>query len=287
MPPSSATAYESLSSFKPRDAAQVESEANTKYDIPGYTQRLSSLRGNVNNLQSSLEAVDPSVTGRTTGTFTTEGQRQALVAKERTPILTDLGKQQQALGTEQAGYTNAQSLASGMVSALMNQDQQSYQRLLDQYNAATAAEAAAEDKRRFDLQLADQQAARAASAASSDYSSYFNTPEVSTTSSSSGVAVDPADQQLFNQVFLRSDGTAWGDNELVSDYNATLKSANNGNARDIKKINLYRGTRPDLFGSAPYTPPKPKAAVPAMLAKPTPDSLLGVKPTNNVLGLRF
>lgn len=156
MPPSSATAYQSLQTYKPREAKDVMTEAETKYDIPGYTNRLSSLRGLVGNLQSSVEAVDPSVTGRTTGNFTTEGQRSALVSRERAPILGDLSKQQGALSQEQAGFTNAQNLATQMASALMSQDQTTYQRLLDQYNAATASEAAAEQKRQYEANMAEQ-----------------------------------------------------------------------------------------------------------------------------------
>lgn len=156
MPPSSQTALQSLQAFKPREAKDVMSEAETKYDIAGKKDRLSSLRGLVSNLQSSVEAVDPSVTGRTTGTFTTEGQRSALVNRERQPILGSLAKEQQALGVEQQGFSESQSLATQMASALMNQDQTTYQKLLDTYNATLAAEQAAEQKRQYELNLAEQ-----------------------------------------------------------------------------------------------------------------------------------
>lgn len=39
------------------------------------------------------------------------------------------------------------------------------------------------------------------------------------------------------------------DRALISDYNATLKSANYGNAADKIKIEVYRQARPDLFRS--------------------------------------
>lgn len=154
--PSSATAYQSLSSFKPRSSQDISTEAETKYGIPEATKRVSSLRGLVGNLQSAVEAVDPSVTGRTSGTFTTEGQRQALISKERSPILGDLGKQQSALSNEVADFNTSQGLATQMVQALKSDDQATYQRLLDQYNAATAAEKAAEEKRQYDENLAEQ-----------------------------------------------------------------------------------------------------------------------------------
>ena len=109
MPPSSATAYNSLTAFKPRESKDVMGEAEQKYDIAGRSKRLSSLRGLVGNLQSSVEAVDPSVTGRTSGNFTTEAQRLALVNREQAPILGSLAKEQQALGVEQAGYSDVKT----------------------------------------------------------------------------------------------------------------------------------------------------------------------------------
>lgn len=143
-------AYQSLGS----DTAM--NQAEQKYDVAGSQTRLSALKGIVGNLQSSVEAVDPSVTGRTAGTFTTEGQRSALIAKERQPILGELGKQQTALTSEQGDLTTKQGLAAQMASALLNDDKAKYQRLLDQYNASVAQDAAAEQKRQFEVTKAEQ-----------------------------------------------------------------------------------------------------------------------------------
>lgn len=156
--PSTATAYQSLTDYtKNRPSAQnVLTDAQNKYDIPGFTTRLSNLRGLVGNLTSSAEAVDPSVRGRTAGGFVTEGQNQALVNKERAPILSDLSKQQGALSTEQQGYDTANSLAGGMASAVLTQDQNTYQQLLDQYNAANARDVAAEQTRQFNVDQANK-----------------------------------------------------------------------------------------------------------------------------------
>lgn len=147
---SALTGYQSLGSD------QAMQQANTQYDVGGSQTRLSALKGIVGNLQSSVEAVDPSVTGRTSGTFTTEGQRSALVSKEQAPILTNLNKQQGALTSEQGDLTQKQTLASQMASALLSDDKQKYQRLLDQYNASTAQDAADEQKRQYEANLAEQ-----------------------------------------------------------------------------------------------------------------------------------
>lgn len=153
--PSSATAYSALEKFGQtrRKAPDIMKEAEAKYDIPGFTDRLSRLRSLVGNLTSSVEQVDPSVTGRTSGSLTTEAQRSALVNRERAPILGDLSKQQGALGREQEGFSLASSLADKYGSGLIQEDERSYQSLLDQYNAAQAAEQAAEAKRQFEENL--------------------------------------------------------------------------------------------------------------------------------------
>lgn len=65
-----------------------------------------------------------------------------------------------------------------------------------------------------------------------------------------GVSIPPGMQQLYNQVFVKQGGGMWDDQSLVRDYNATLKSANYGNARDKRKLELYHSVRPDLFGTA-------------------------------------
>lgn len=166
-------ARKSLQAFTPVDSTTALNTANQTYDVGGSQTRLSALKGLVGNLQSSVEAVDPSVTGRTSGTFTTEGQRQALVSKERAPVLSDLSKQQGAYSNEQGTLNQKQGLASQMAAALLSDDKTKYQRLLDQYNMSTAQDTAdeqktqhdaalAEQKRQFDLQLAQPKAGQAA-----------------------------------------------------------------------------------------------------------------------------
>ena len=164
-----------LNSYQALGSDTAMNQADAKYDVSGSQTRLSALKGIVGNLQSSVEAVDPSVTGRTAGTFTTEGQRSALVSKEQAPILGQLSKQQGALTSEQGDLTTKQGLAAQMASALLNDDKSKYQRLLDSYNASTAQDATDEQKRQFEVTKAEQarqfdvstaQAAKAAAAKS-------------------------------------------------------------------------------------------------------------------------
>jgi len=246
MPPSSAQAYQTLTDYGStrKKTEDIYKESQDKYDIGGFTSRLSNMRGLVGNLQSSVEAVDPSVTGRTSGSFVSEGQRQALVSKERAPILGDLGKQQQALGQESEAYNVATGLASQLAGAKISEDQNTYQRLLDQYNAAKTAEAAAEEKRRweaqqaeqvrqFNLQLEESRKAAAASAAAAKAASY-NIGGASAAAKSVAPSVqDQAYQSV--QAYLSQ-----GKQRAESDFAATLASANRGNAMDKLKVQLYR-----------------------------------------------
>lgn len=251
MYPSSAQAFQSLQGFtnSRKSSKDILGEAENKYDIPGYTTRLSKLRGLVGNLQSSVEAVDPSVTGRTSGTFTTEGQRQALVSKERAPILGDLSKQQGALGQEQEGFNTAANLAGTLASTLMKDDDTKYQSLLDQYNATTAQEQQAEAKRQFEenLKFQREQAAAAAKAAGGGGAGGYDIGGLLSSimgggSTGSKAAPSIQDQAYQNaQKFLKLNDT-----QLLSDWLATLKSANNGNAMDKIKIQLYSQARPDI-----------------------------------------
>lgn len=149
-------ASSTLQQFKPLDSQTAITNANQQYDVGGSQTRLSALKGIVGNLQTSLDAVDPSVTGRTTGTFTTEGQRAALVNNERAPILTNLTKEQGATNAAASDLTQKQSLASQMASSLLNDNKSQYQRLLDTYNNSKAQDAAAEAKAEHDQQMAEQ-----------------------------------------------------------------------------------------------------------------------------------
>ena len=95
------------------------------------------------------------------------------------------------------------------------------------------------------------------------------------------VTVKPADQLLANQMFVKADGSLWSDNDLRSDYNATLASARNGNTRDQQKLRLYHSLRSDLFGTQA---PIPLGAVkPATTGTQTSLPISNTVPTSNLL----
>jgi len=238
MPPSSAAAYQSLTAFKPRSSTDVMAESNKQYDVEGSQGRLSALKGLVGNLQSSVEAVDPSVTGRTSGTFTTEGQRQALVSKERAPILSDLSKQQGAFSNEQQNLNTSQSLAAQMASALLSDDQKTYQRLLDQYNAATAAEQAAQQKLQWEQQQAESKR---------QFDAQLQVSKANAGGGSSGAQVNPG-QEFLNYIASQFKANGGAGNNKVSrqtqDAWANAWFAQNGVSKENRQQywNLYNST---------------------------------------------
>lgn len=102
----------------------------------------------------------------------------------------------------------------------------------------------------------DQQAeaARAARAAASSAAPSFGAfgggskAPVAAPAAGAGYQAPPELQQLYNRMFMKPGGGTWDDGALVNDYNATLKGAKAGIARDRQKLELYHMSRPDLFG---------------------------------------
>lgn len=136
----SQSALSALNSFQPTSSADILSQAQSKYGIPDLSNRVQALSGITNNLTNSIAAVDPSVTGRTAGSLVTEGQRSALVNRERQPLLTDLASNEQSLGTARSDLTTNQSFADKLAGALASDQTDKYNRLKTQYDVAKSAE---------------------------------------------------------------------------------------------------------------------------------------------------
>lgn len=141
-----------------------------------------------------------------------------------------------------------------------------------------------EQIRQFNETLAAQERAASASGGSGGGGGGFTT---STTGAGgaktlgASVSVKPADQLLANQMFVKSDGSLWSDNDLRSDYNATLASARRGNTRDQQKLRFYHSIRSDLFGA---TAPIPLGAVkPSTGGTQTTLPVSNKIPTSNLL----
>lgn len=164
MPPSSATAYQSLQDFSKNmiDPTTALNQGQSQYGVQGLGGQVSALRTLTGNLQNSITNVDPSVTGRTQGGLVTEAQRQAIVNKERSPLVDQFNTTSGNLNNLNDQYSTAQNLASQYANALITGQTNKLSALDAQYKDALASEAAIEQKRQFDVQAAA--AAKAASA---------------------------------------------------------------------------------------------------------------------------
>lgn len=249
MPPSASDAFNALQSFNSSRPAAGDyiKQANDQYGVSGLQGNVSNLQGLVGNLQNAVAAVNPSVTGRTSGNFTTEGQRSALVNREQAPILTNLGQQQTGLTNAQSNLSNAQGLSSQMASALMQGDQAKYQGLLDQYNAAESADqynrTLAEQQRQFNL------TPRGTSGGSGlDLSSLFG-GDTSTAPGGAGhvssayTATNPT-QAIANAGMADIQRFTQNPQSALSDFKATLSSAVRGNINDKAKVAAYFKANP-------------------------------------------
>lgn len=260
-PTTSQDAFNQLSTFQSsrRKPTDILKESQTRLGLPSAEQRKVGLRGAISNTENLLKGVDPSVTGRTAGTFTGEAQRNRLVQLERAPLADQFTEQSRALEGETANVAdlNARALTEAQL-ALSSQDKQEND-LRGIYDILIAREQAAEEKRRYEEQqrLAREQEA-ASRAAASAQSSYLSDLFGGGGQSGGGTPVaagDPVREGAYLEV--QNNVAKWGDADVRSDYAATLKSANYGNARDKLKIEMYKQARPDLFGPGAASQSRP------------------------------
>lgn len=140
--PSAADAATALNSFQRPDSATLLSSAEQKYGVGDLQNRVAALKTLTGNLTSSISAVDPSVTGRTAGTLTTEGQRSALVDRERQPLISDLNTNNQNLSSTTGDLNVAEGNAKDTANAQAKDAEDKYNSLLQTYNIANAREEA-------------------------------------------------------------------------------------------------------------------------------------------------
>lgn len=215
---------------------QILQEQNQATGVNAAQQTLTGLRGAIANTTNLLQQVAPSIMGRTANSLVTSAQANHQIANEQAPIQQDLSTEGTQYGNATQDYTNAtqQAQTAANLEYSGQKDQQSYlQNLYDTlYGKEQDAAKMAEQQREFDAQQA------AAASFNLD-----NSPAADTSTAS-----DPTQNPLYLSTFYQPNGQKWSDQALISDYNATSKSAQYGNTRDQQKIALYKTIRPDLFG---------------------------------------
>ena len=124
-------------------------EATKNLGVPDARATVTRDRQAINDTNSLLDAVDPSVTGRTQGGLVTEAQRQGLVNKERAPITEALGDQTRAYTSSSANFADLMGQANQQAQFGQAADSNYLQALMQRldnsrYNEEAARQAAAE-----------------------------------------------------------------------------------------------------------------------------------------------
>ena len=242
---------QALSQIQSFDASRsnpsdVLNQAQNKYGVGQTQQRLVGLRSAIMGTENLLNNVDPSVTGRTANSLVTEAQRSKMVANERAPIADQYSQQQGALANENANLNDASTKAAQEAQLTLTGQDTKRNALQSLYDTLYKRE---QDK------IAQDAAAKAASSSAFDMSKYLGSSgggnaTSNGTSTNNGVSpLSAIEQQGLANATGFVNKYKGNDNALISDFKATLSSANRGNAVDKAKLQAYATLRPDLFGN--------------------------------------
>lgn len=247
------------SARRPED---ILSSSRQSLGVNSAEDQVKGLRGAINSTTKLLSSVAPSVMGRTGNSLVTSAQAGRIVQNEQAPIAANLDSQNRDYGVASEDLNRLSDEASQNAQLAYGGEQQKISYLQNLYNTLYQREQDAQAAAFADKQL------RASSAASGggggfDLSSLFDTPTATgSTATKSGAAPNIRDQAYKSvQQFLQGN-----EKQILSDYAATLKSANYGNALDKLKVELYKQARPDLFSPKPAAGPAGRPAAPRALS---------------------
>lgn len=236
-----------------KNSVDVLNDAMAKYGIPEIRQRVSGLRTTLSNTENALNAVDPSVTGRTQGSLVTEAQRQRQVANERAPIAEQYGQQSRALSDESGNLSDQLQAAQLLAQNQVSDYDRGRTSLQSQYDTTLAREAEqrrqVEADRAYQLQVQQANDARKAAAASLASPTFGSSG--GSTASASKPQTDPLQQRAYNAV--RDLLNVKDKNVIKNTFNAIQKSAGYGNSYDKIKLQLLQQLAPDMFGGRNMT----------------------------------
>lgn len=219
-----------------KGANDFVSEQNKALGVDQAQQQVSGLRQAITNTTNLLNSVAPSVMGRTGNSLVTSAQAGRQIQNEQAPLNTTLGQQNQDYTAANSDLTSLSGKASALASGEYQSQQDKLANYQNIYNALYKQEQDSLAQQTEQQKLAEQ--AREAnltagsnsgigSALSSLLGGGSNTPS----------STDPIQQLAYNDVYTRIQNQ--NADQIKSDYLATLKSANYGNAKDKAKIALY------------------------------------------------
>lgn len=235
LPPNSQAALAQLQQeqSQAQNPNQILESQRQSLGVQGAQDTVTGLRGAINNTTRLLKQVAPGVMGRTQQSLVTQGQANRIIQNEEAPIserLSDQGRDY-SFASEDLGRLEdrAGKAASGLYQG--QQDKLSY--LQNLYatlygREQDAARAAAEERERQE-QIRQFNASLAKSGSSGGSGAGVNFSSPAKTSNPLQDAAYLSVQHYLGQGRARAQ----------SDYEATLKSANYGNAMDKLKVQLY------------------------------------------------
>lgn len=249
MPPNSATALQNLNDFstQAKSPSAYLDTYSEKLGIPAAQQNVSGLRTAITNTTNLLNQIPQGVQGRTQNSLVTSAQANRQIQNESAPVASNLAKQTTDLGDATSDYDRLLQQAKDSASLDYTGQQDKYSALKDIYTSLYGQEQDALSK-----QLEDQKLAESAREFNlTPHGSGGGTAGLDLSSLLNGGAQPSVQDQAYTSVqkFINMSPAA-----ALSDYNATLKSANNGNALDKLKVQLYNqngiGTSPAAINNA-------------------------------------
>ena len=240
----------------------VLSQAQSKYGVDQTQKRLVGLRSAIMGTEGLLNAVDPSVTGRTSNSLVTEAQRSRMVANERAPIAEQYSQQQGALSNENANLSDLSARAAQEAQATLTGQDTKRSALQSLYDSLYKREQDALAEKRAEQNRQDTLAAqRNIDAQNSQYAALlakYNSGGggggSSTAAAAGGGNLDAVKQSAYDDVMSRANQSP---DAIRSDYNATMASARRGNQKDIYKVNVYQ----EKFGNIVNAPGKSSSTI--------------------------
>jgi hypothetical protein len=241
-----------------KSAGDYYSQYQNELGVGSAQQRANDMRQLIRNTETALKGVDESVSGRTQGSLVSEPQRQRLANMERQPLAEQLGGLQGGYSDEMQNYRDLLGQAGTKANLAYQSDADRLNALEGNYNRLFAQESAAEERRRWETELAEQRR-QADSSASAKAASSFTPTFGNVGGQSTSPAQDPLKQRAQGAVLdlLGTNNT----NLIKKTYDAIKKSAGYGNTYDQLKLQLIEQLYPAArsFGKntvklGPYNP---------------------------------
>lgn len=138
-------------SYNPTD---TYNKITASLGIPDARTRVQALQKNLLDTENAIRAVDPSVTARTSNALVSEAQRGRLVNMEKAPLTDTYSQQNQQYGQQQSLLNDLTGQATTQAQLAEATYKTKRQSLADQLNLALQAQKDAEDKRRWEAEMA-------------------------------------------------------------------------------------------------------------------------------------